>query len=150
MKTKVGHKWYPLAALSLLFRRLSKGIKGQTLAWFKSYLKDRVQIVDINGSLSFEKIFNISVIQGSILGPILFLIYINDLYRVTDLLTLMFADDTASVGSDTNISRLTSHINVELAKMARWFHANKMAVNVDKTKFIIFHTRGNQFNADEV
>jgi hypothetical protein len=62
----------------------------------------------------------------------------------------MFADDTASVGSDTNISRLTSHINVELAKMARWFRANKMAVNVDKTKFIIFHTRGKQFNADEV
>ncbi len=87
----------------ILLRKLPKyGKKGKTLAWFKSYLKDHIQIVDINGNLSLEKTFNISVIQG-ILSPILFLIYINDLYSVTDLLTLMFADDTASVGSDKNI-----------------------------------------------
>jgi hypothetical protein len=62
----------------------------------------------------------------------------------------MFADDTASVGSDSNLNSLVSKINTELAKMARWFRANKMALNVDKTKFILFHTKGKQFDPNQV
>jgi hypothetical protein len=60
------------------------------------------------------------------------------------LLKFMFADDTACVASDTNLENLVSHVNNELRKVARWFRANKMAVNVEKTKFLIFHTRGKQ------
>jgi hypothetical protein len=86
--------------------------------------------------------FNISVIQGSILGPILFLIYINDLYTASNLLKLMFADDTAGLASNNNINDLILTVNTELKKIAHWFRANKMAVNVNKTKFIIFHTKG--------
>ncbi len=105
-------------------------------------LSDRIQKFDINGNLSSEKVFNISVIQGSILGPILFLIYINDLYTCSELLTLMFADDTAGLASHTNIDILTTFVNAELKKIAEWFRINKMAVNVNKTKFMIFHTKG--------
>jgi hypothetical protein len=62
----------------------------------------------------------------------------------------MFADDTASVGSDSDIGSLVNKINTELAKLARWFRANKMAVNVEKTKFILFHTKGKQFDPNLV
>jgi hypothetical protein len=62
----------------------------------------------------------------------------------------MFAEDIASVGSNKNIHKLLCHSNTELAKMARWFCANKMAVNVDKTKFILFHTRGKQYNPKDI
>jgi hypothetical protein len=104
---------------------------------FKSYLTDRKQKVDINGALSSTKTFNISVIQGSILGPILFLIYINDLYAASPLLKFMFVDNTACTASNSNLNELMSNVNCELKKGVRWFRANKMAVNVGKTKFII-------------
>ncbi len=67
------------------------------LKWFSSYLTDRKQCVDINGTLSDSNEIKISILHGSILGPILFLCYINDLHTVTDLLMLMFADGTFCV-----------------------------------------------------
>ncbi len=103
---------------------------------------NRKQKVDINGTLSSTKTFNISVIQGSILGPILFLIYINDLYTASSLHKFMFADDTACTASNCNLNKLIITVNTELKKIARWFRANKMAVNISKTKFMLFHTRG--------
>jgi hypothetical protein len=70
--------------------KLSKmGVSGVALDWFKSYLSDRYQCVDINGNLSESKRIKISILQGSILGPILFLCFINDLYLVPTLFTLM-------------------------------------------------------------
>jgi hypothetical protein len=73
------------------------GITSTAYEWFKSYLSDRSQAVDINGNISRSRKINISVLQGSVLGPILFLCFINDLYSITSLLTLMFADDTFSL-----------------------------------------------------
>ncbi len=72
----------------------------------------------------------------------LFLIYINDLYSASKLFELMFADDTAGLAFNSNLAELFSQVNTELKKIAHWFRANEMAVNVSKTKFIIFHTRG--------
>jgi hypothetical protein len=144
-------KAFDVCSHPILLKKLKKyGIVGTTHDWFKSYLRNRVQKVDIDGHLSSEKIFNISVIQGSILGPILFLIYINDLHSFTNLLTLMFADDTACAASDKNLTNLVNLINTELTKLARWFRSNRMAVNVSKTKFIIFHTKGKQITENEV
>jgi hypothetical protein len=139
-------KAFDVCSHEILLKKLKKyGIKGKTHEWFSSYLKNRIQIVDINGNLSAPKTFNISVIQGSILGPILFLIYINDLYTSSALLSIMFADDTACLAKNKNLNLLINFVNNELTKLARWFRANRMAVNVGKTKFILFHTRGTQF-----
>ena len=79
----------------ILFKKLkSKGVRGKTLDWFKSYLQARRQIVDVNGHKSTEETIDMSVIQGSILGPTLFLIYIDDLPYSSLLETFLFADDT--------------------------------------------------------
>ncbi len=123
----------------ILLKKMEKyGIGGIELAWFKSYLTGRSQVVDINGTHSNPRNVDISVIQGSILGPILFLIYINDLPNTTSLLTFMFADDTSTLKSNVNLNELVDEINNELRKLATGFRCNKMAVNTSKTKFIIF------------
>ena len=122
------------------------GIKGKTLNWFAFYLKNRVQYVDIDGSVSSPQNINISVLQGSILGPILFLWYINDLPNATELLTYLFADDTSGFLIGKNLHELVPKMNIEINKMANWFRANKMAVNISKTKYIIFHTKGKKIS----
>ena len=76
------------------------------------------------------------------MGPLLFLCFINDFHTVTKLLTLLFADDTAGMKSGLNLDDLIKEVNVEVNKLANWFKANKMAVNVSKTKYIIFKPKG--------
>ena len=132
---------------SILLKKLKHlGLNGIVLGWFTSYLEGRSQCVDINGHLSKEKSIDISVLQGSILGPLLFLCFINDLHTVTDLLTLLFADDTAGLKSGLNLNELITKVNTEVNKLANWFRANKMAVNVSKTKYIIFKPKGVKIN----
>jgi len=131
----------------VLFTKLEHlDIIGTSLNWFKSYLSDRQQCVDINGQLSSTKEIDLSVIQGSILGPILFLCYINDFPNASNLLTLMFADDTQGLACGNNLDQLIDTVNQELKKRATWFCANRMAVNVAKAKFIIFPNKGKKVN----
>ena len=92
---------------------------------------------------------NISVLQGSILGPILFLCYINDLPNATELLTFLFADDTSGLITGDNLPELITKMNVEINTLANWFRTNKMALNLSKTKYIIFHSRGKKLDFDE-
>ena len=114
----------------ILLKKLKNlGVRDTALQWFKSYLSNRKQQVDINGTFSELKNLPISVLQGSILGPILFLCFINDLWTVTNLFTLMFADDTSALKSGKNLNLLITEVNIELNKIAVWFRANKLAVN---------------------
>jgi hypothetical protein len=122
------------------------GINDTALDWFSNYLSGRTQKVDIDGTFSDSKEINISVIQGSILGPILFLCYINDFWTATSLFSALFADDTTCLGKGKNLSELTTFVNQKLQKIANWFRSNKMAVNTAKTKFIVFRTRGKPIN----
>ncbi len=117
------------------------GIVNTALSWFKNYLSGRSQ-VNINGTISDSLDLNISVIQGSILGPILFLCYINDFWLASRLFSVLFADDVTSLGKGKSLPELTAFVNQELQTIANWFHANKMAVNTAKTKLIVFRTRG--------
>jgi hypothetical protein len=140
-------KKFDVFSHEILLRKLSKlGIKDTALNWFTSYLQERQQRVDINGSISSSRALNISVLQGSILGPILFLCYINDLHLCTSLFSCMFADDTACADSDADLDSLIIRANSKLKKIARWFRANKMAVNIGKTKYIIFHNKGKRID----
>ena len=106
--------------------------------WFKNYLSEREQFVSINGVSSDKGKILCGVPQGSVLGPLLFLIFINDLPNSTDFLTLLFADDTTFQLSDTNIEKLYEKANFELEKANIWFKANKLTLNVKKTKFMLF------------
>ena len=82
------------------------------------------------------------------MGPILFLCYINDIYSATDLATFLFANDTSCLAENKNLPELISFINIELQKLANWFRSNKMAVNISKTKYIIFRTKGKKIDSN--
>ncbi len=115
------------------------GIRG--VVWLKNYLTGRSQFVDIKGNKSDPFNLDISVIQGSTLGPILFLCYINNFFAASTLFSVLFADDATALGKGKILADLTNYINGELQKIPNWFCVNKMAVNTAKTKFIVFRTR---------
>jgi hypothetical protein len=98
--------------------------------------------VDINGIYSNPQNVDMSVIQGSLLGPTLFLIYINDFPNCTSLDTFLFADDTSALKSGPNLPSLFEQLNSELYNIATWYRANRMSANATKTKYIIFHNKG--------
>ena len=114
------------------------GIRGISSAWFENYLSDREQFVSVNGVQSETMKMAYGVPQGSVLGPLLFLIFINDLPNATDFLTLLFADDTTFQMSGVDLDFLFEHANLELEKASIWFKANKLTLNIKKTKFMIF------------
>ena len=133
----------------ILFKKLaSKGVTGNSLKWFRSYLSGRRQIVEVNGQKSTQETIEMSVIQGSILGPILFLVYIDDLPSFSLLETYLFADDTQGLKAGYNLPELINSVNLELKKWAQWFRSNKMSVNTSKTKFLIFQSRGKKVDME--
>ena len=115
------------------------GIRGIALKWFSNYLSDRTQYVSINNVSSDLKSICCGVPQGSILGPLLFLLYVNDLVNSSDLLYfILYADDTSIICADENLPQLISRVNDELQSLACWFKANKMSLNIKKTNFVMF------------
>jgi hypothetical protein len=143
-------KAFDVCSHSILLKKLSKmGITGVSHRWFSNYLSGRSQKVEINGKFSDSLGLDISVIQGSTLGPLLFLCYINDFFAATTLFSVLFADDTTCLSKGKKLNELVPYVNQELQKIALWFKANKMAVNTAKTKFIIFRTQGKIINNNE-
>ena len=108
------------------------GVRESANLWFENYLSDRKQFVTINGNESGKKKMICGVPQGSVLGPLLFLIFINDLPNATKFLTLLFADDTTFQLSDPDLNNLFDNANYELEKAAVWFKSNKLTLNVKK------------------
>ena len=127
----------------ILFDKLEMyGIRGVALKWFKSYLSNRYQYVVYNGEQSDRKLITCGVPQGSILGPLLFLLYINDLADVSDkLFALLFADDSNMFISGKDIDELVNSMNTEMEKVIDWLNVNKLSLNLKKTHYMIFRGR---------
>ena len=127
----------------ILLRKLELyGIKDTALAWFTSYLSGRSQRVLFKGILSKSMFVRIGVPQGSILGPLLFLIYINDLPNASKLLESLFADDTTFQASANKLKDLEEFMNTELSKAAQWFKDNQLTLHPGKTRYVLFNSRG--------
>lgn len=124
----------------ILIKKMEKyGIRGTPLAWFRSYLSSRQHQVRCNQVLSDFGTMRFGVPQGSILGPLLFLIYINDLPKASSLLHfVLFADDSNVFLSDCSYHQLVKTLNTELTHVSDWFKANKLSLNIAKSNYILF------------
>ena len=124
----------------ILLKKLYRyGIRGSTFNWFKSYLTDRLQFVSILGFDSDKKSIIHGVPQGSVLGPLLFLLYINDLHNaIKHSSTYLFADDTHLLQINRNLKRLQRNTNADLKYLYLWLLANKISLNKTKTELIYF------------
>ena len=125
------------------------GIRGVAHSWISSYLSNRKQFVQYDSVCSAHSVISCGVPQGSILGPLLFLIYINDLCNVSKVLDfILFADDTNIFFSHRNEDYLQNTLNVELDNVTNWCQANRLSINIKKSKFMIFKPRQKKQNLD--
>ena len=133
---------------NILLKKLEHyGIRGIANDWFNSYLKNRKQYVSISGYESKIVNINFGVPQGSVLGPLLFLIYINDLNKaIKHSKTRHFADDTNLLIRNKSLKQLQKHINYDLRQLCNWLKANKISLNCSKTELIIFRHPNKQIN----
>ena len=127
----------------ILLRKLELyGIKGQALALLKSYLTNRNQKCQIQNSFSSERLITCGVPQGSILGPLFFLLYINDLPQcLKKTKPCLFADDTNITASGDSIQDVQAAVNSDLENLRKWLVANRLSLNVAKTEFILIGSK---------
>lgn len=139
---------------SILLQKLSNvGLKHVVLRWFESYLNDRRQKVKLNNSMSDSLPVEYGVPQGTVLGPLLFLLYINDIVGVVENCGVeLFADDTMIYISGTNLMQMQQKVNQDLEHLFHWLCKNNLSINTAKTKFCIFGRKCklNSFNIDEI
>ena len=115
------------------------GIRGLANEWFKSFLSNRKQYVSINGYDSNLADVKFGGSQVSVLGPLLFLIFINDLNQALKFCKVHhFADDTNLIHFNKSVYRLNRYVNLDLKNLTYWLNANRISLNVKKTELVIF------------
>jgi hypothetical protein len=135
---------------SILLQKLScYGVRGLALSWFESYLSSRNQFTNIKNTHSEQMSISCGVPQGSILGPLLFLIYVNDINNIVSTgHPILFADDTNILFMDNSLTRLKETVNNEMSSISKWFNVNKLSINTAKTKYILFHQKHRNINLE--
>lgn len=128
---------------SILLSKLEAyGIRGLALDWFRSYLDNRRQCVRVGSSYSDYGSISFGVPQGSVLGPVLFVLFVNDIANVSAILkTILFADDTTVSAAGSNFHELCNIVDSELEVVTSWSISNKLSLNPDKTGAILFSNR---------
>ena len=123
----------------LLDKMFTYGIRDVALQWFKDYLTGRVQFVAYNVFELSKREIKCGVPQGSIFGPLLFLIYINDLPTVSKAcLSILFADDSNVFISGKDVEVMCEKLNYDMENIRQWLCCNKLSLNVSKTHYMVF------------
>lgn len=118
------------------------GIKNNEAAWFKSYLENRAQVVNLNGELSDKNYLSLGVPQGSVLGPILFMLYVNDLSRHVYLGSAnLYADDTIIYCTGNTIEEVNSKLQICINHASQWYRGNRLVLNSEKSNTILISSR---------
>ena len=118
------------------------GVRGTGLGWFRSYLSGRTQLVKIDDTVSEQRGVEYGVPQGSILGPLLFSLYINDITSTTEKCKIiLYADDTVIYFSSANSDEIQAALQSDFDRIAEWLCCNKLTLNTEKTKWILFGTK---------
>lgn len=131
---------FELVNRNILLQKLERyGLKGVVIKWFKSYLNNRTQRVKFNGMLSDPIDVKVGVPQGSVLGPLLFLFYINDIINELNekCEIRLFADDMLIYTTGYSTAEISNNLNEQLVRVENWLKINKLKVNVDKTKVML-------------
>ena len=117
------------------------GADDLTVQWFRSYLTGRTQVTDIGGTMSEPKCVTCGVPQGSILGPLVFLLYVNDMASAVRCKLLLYADDSALIASGKNVADIEPPLSSELEYVSNWLIDNKLSLHLGKTQSILFGTK---------
>ena len=124
------------------------GIRGTALSWFKSYLNKRKQYVSFKGYDSHTLDIDCGVPQGSVLGPLLFIIYSNDLPKSIKSSSILFADDTTVYLTGKDKTKLFFDMKNDLVNLIDWFRANKLSLNISKTNYVLFTPKRIKIESD--
>jgi hypothetical protein len=127
---------------NILLNKLSYyGFPGIVNEWFSPYLKNRTQSSQVGQHISSKENIKCGVPQGSVLGPLLFLLYVNDIHKCSSKLRFyLFADDTNILYADRNAKALERVVNTELQKLYDLLTASKLTLNIKKSNIVIFHS----------
>ena len=129
---------------SILLEKMScLGFAGKTIVWYKSYLTNRSFIVNVGKEFSSPGKLSCGVPPGSILGPLLFLLYVNDMPQAVNSELLLYADDTCLIYMGKDIQKIEEQLNSDFTSLCEWFIDNKLSVHFgeEKTKSILFGTK---------
>ncbi len=142
-------KAFDLVDTDILLKKLSVYQSDKiTIDWLKSYLPNREQCVQFKGKISDTKPVTHGVLQGSILGPLLFIVFMNDLPLHVDSSLDMYADDSTLGASGRTIEHIEVKLNSDIARAKKWCKDNKRATNCDKTKVMLITTYQNETKLD--